>query len=116
MNVYRHYIIVDYNRVGIDAMFLMSFRTTITTNGVTRLLGVKIEAKKGKECDDFTFYATPESYPDLDSFRYSTDLNSFRYSTINQKIKFAKDVYDEMYIGKYDIYDDAPKLLFEVGD
>ena len=105
MNVYRHYIIVDYNRVGIDATFLMSFNTTITTNGVTRLLGVKIEDKKGKECDDFTFYTTPESYPDLDTFTYST---------FNQKIQFRKEVYEEMYIGRYDIYDAAPKLLFEV--
>ena len=107
MKVYRHYVIVDYSRIGIDAKFLMSFKTSITINETVRLLGVKIESKRGKECDDFTFYATPESYPDLDSFRYST---------FNQRVTFLKEVYDEMYIGRYDIYDDTPKLLFEVGD
>ena len=108
MKVYRKYMIADYNIIGIKAKFLISFSTTVTTGDhMVHLLGAKIEGEKGEDSQDFTFYSSPGKYPYIDKFVFST---------LDTNLAFRKDAFESMYLGRYEIYDDTPKLLFEVGD
>lgn len=109
MKVYRKYMIADYNIIGIRAKFLISFSTTKTIDDMVYLLGAKIEDRKGKEESEFTFYGSPEVAP----YGY---VNRWKYSTIDQDIGYGKDYFKKSYLGRYEIYDDTPKLIFEVGD